>query len=102
MRRAGPDRCSTGPRGANLARAPPPDNVRRTPPPPGNPETQAIAARTPDPMTLDGTTPYVVGERPAYVIDPGPADPGHVAAVRAAAEERHGLGGVLLTHSHGD
>ena len=53
-------------------------------------------------MTLDGTNTYVVGERPAYVIDPGPADPGHVTAVRAAAEERHGLGGVLLTHSHGD
>ena len=53
-------------------------------------------------MTLEGTNTYVVGESPAYVIDPGPADEGHIAAVRAAAEERGGLAGVLLTHSHGD
>jgi glyoxylase-like metal-dependent hydrolase (beta-lactamase superfamily II) len=36
------------------------------------------------------------------VIDPGPDDAGHLEAVRAAAEERGGIGRVLLTHSHGD
>jgi glyoxylase-like metal-dependent hydrolase (beta-lactamase superfamily II) len=36
------------------------------------------------------------------VIDPGPDDAGHLNAVRAAAEERGGIGLVLLTHSHGD
>jgi glyoxylase-like metal-dependent hydrolase (beta-lactamase superfamily II) len=36
------------------------------------------------------------------VIDPGPDDDGHLEAVRAAAEERGGIGLVLLTHSHGD
>ncbi len=53
-------------------------------------------------MTLEGTNTYVLGEGPAYVIDPGPADEAHVAAVRAAAERRGGIGGVLLTHSHAD
>jgi glyoxylase-like metal-dependent hydrolase (beta-lactamase superfamily II) len=53
-------------------------------------------------MTLEGTNTYVVGEAPAYVIDPGPADEGHIASVRAAAQERGGVAGVLLTHSHGD
>ena len=53
-------------------------------------------------MTLEGTNSYVVGEGPAYVIDPGPADELHIAAVRAAAAQRGGIAGVLLTHSHGD
>jgi glyoxylase-like metal-dependent hydrolase (beta-lactamase superfamily II) len=53
-------------------------------------------------MTLEGTNSYVVGSDPAYVIDPGPEDADHVAALRDEAERRGGLGGVLLTHSHGD
>jgi glyoxylase-like metal-dependent hydrolase (beta-lactamase superfamily II) len=53
-------------------------------------------------MTLTGTNTYVVGDSPAYVIDPGPEDEGHVAAVRAEAERRGALGGILLTHSHDD
>jgi glyoxylase-like metal-dependent hydrolase (beta-lactamase superfamily II) len=54
-------------------------------------------------MTLEGTNTYVVGgEGRAYVIDPGPPDEGHLAAVRAAADERGGIEGVLLTHSHLD
>ena len=53
-------------------------------------------------MTLQGTNTYVVGHGPVYVIDPGPADELHIAAVRAAAAQRGGIAGVLLTHSHGD
>ena len=36
------------------------------------------------------------------MIDPGPADEGHIAAVRAEAERRGGIEGVVLTHSHLD
>jgi glyoxylase-like metal-dependent hydrolase (beta-lactamase superfamily II) len=36
------------------------------------------------------------------VIDPGPADAGHIDSVRAAAEARGGIGALLLTHSHPD
>jgi glyoxylase-like metal-dependent hydrolase (beta-lactamase superfamily II) len=53
-------------------------------------------------MTLEGTNTYLYGSDPALVIDPGPADEGHLAAVRTAAEARGGLGGILLTHSHSD
>ena len=61
-----------------------------------------FVAPNPGAMTLEGTNSYVVGADPAYVIDPGPDDAGHVAALREEAERRGGLGGVLLTHSHGD
>ena len=54
-------------------------------------------------MTLDGTNTYVVATGgAAYVIDPGPADERHLAAVREAAARRGGLAGLLLTHSHFD
>jgi glyoxylase-like metal-dependent hydrolase (beta-lactamase superfamily II) len=63
---------------------------------------ERILAPNPGPMTLEGTNTYVVGRDPAYVIDPGPADEGHIEAVRTAAEARGGIGAVLLTHGHGD
>jgi glyoxylase-like metal-dependent hydrolase (beta-lactamase superfamily II) len=53
-------------------------------------------------MTLEGTNTYVVGRDPAYVIDPGPAIDSHIEAIRAASDERGGIAGVLLTHSHAD
>jgi glyoxylase-like metal-dependent hydrolase (beta-lactamase superfamily II) len=53
-------------------------------------------------MTLEGTNTYVVGRAPAYVIDPGPADPAHLEAVRREAADRGGIAGILLTHSHAD
>lgn len=61
-----------------------------------------ILAPNPGPMTLEGTNTYLVGRDPVTVIDPGPADEGHLEAVRAAAEERGGIGTVLVTHSHED
>jgi glyoxylase-like metal-dependent hydrolase (beta-lactamase superfamily II) len=53
-------------------------------------------------MTLAGTNTYLYGSDPCTVIDPGPDDAGHLDAVRTVAEERGGIGLVLLTHSHGD
>jgi glyoxylase-like metal-dependent hydrolase (beta-lactamase superfamily II) len=53
-------------------------------------------------MTLSGTNTYLYGADPCVVIDPGPDDAGHLEAVRVVAEERGGIGLVLLTHSHGD
>jgi glyoxylase-like metal-dependent hydrolase (beta-lactamase superfamily II) len=65
-------------------------------------DVECLTAPNPGPMTLEGTNTYVVGRDPAAVIDPGPADPGHIEAIRAVAEARGGIGTVLLTHSHGD
>jgi glyoxylase-like metal-dependent hydrolase (beta-lactamase superfamily II) len=56
-----------------------------------------VTAPNPSPFTLDGTNTYVAS---GWVIDPGPADPGHMDAVLAAAGE--GVEGVVLTHSHAD
>jgi glyoxylase-like metal-dependent hydrolase (beta-lactamase superfamily II) len=56
-----------------------------------------IRAANPSALTLDGTNTYVVGR---WVVDPGPADPDHKRAVRAAA--RDGIEGIVLTHSHSD
>jgi glyoxylase-like metal-dependent hydrolase (beta-lactamase superfamily II) len=53
-------------------------------------------------MTGEGTNTYLYGSDPCAVIDPGPDIAEHLEAVRAAAEERGGIGAVLLTHSHGD
>ncbi|HEY5815298.1 MAG TPA: MBL fold metallo-hydrolase [Solirubrobacterales bacterium] len=53
-------------------------------------------------MTLAGTNTYLYGSDPCVVIDPGPDDAAHLKAVRIAAEDRGGIGVVLLTHSHGD
>jgi len=69
---------------------------------PGHPEILKLLAPNPGPMTLEGTNTYIYGEGPCTVIDPGPDDDGHVEALLAAAEERGGIGVVLLTHSHGD
>ena len=53
-------------------------------------------------MTLEGTNTYLYGADPCFVIDPGPADAGHVEAIVKAGEERGGIGAVLATHSHED
>ena len=57
-----------------------------------------VRADNPSPLTLDGTNTYVVG---TWVVDPGPADPLHLDAVRRAAGD-DGIDGVVLTHSHAD
>jgi glyoxylase-like metal-dependent hydrolase (beta-lactamase superfamily II) len=69
---------------------------------PGHPEIARIVAPNPGPMTLEGTNTYLYGADPCVAIDPGPDDAGHLRAVLAAAEERGGIGLVLLTHSHRD
>jgi glyoxylase-like metal-dependent hydrolase (beta-lactamase superfamily II) len=69
---------------------------------PGHSGILRLLADNPGPMTLTGTNTYLVGRDPCWVIDPGPEDDRHVAAVRSAIEERGGAAGVLLSHSHND
>ena len=61
-----------------------------------------VRADNPGPFTLTGTNTYVVGRDPCWIVDPGPALDGHVAAVLAEAERRGGVGGIALTHRHND
>ncbi|WP_309124847.1 MBL fold metallo-hydrolase [Kocuria sp.] len=63
--------------------------------------THRLTAPNPGPMTLDGTNSWLVGatgQEDAVVVDPGPADRGHLAALAAAG--RTVL--TLVTHRHGD
>src|SRR3954454_11704508 len=57
-----------------------------------------IRAANPSPLTLDGTNTYLVR---GWVVDPGPADPAHLDAIVAAADES-GIEGIVLTHGHSD
>ena len=65
-----------------------------------------VLAPNPSGMTLDGTNTYLVGEPgsgQAVVVDPGPPDPAHLAAVEAAAAARGArVVALLVTHHHGD
>ncbi len=65
-----------------------------------------VLAPNPSPMTLDGTNTHLVGEPgsgQAVVVDPGPDDPRHLAAVEAALAARDArVVAVLVTHHHAD
>jgi glyoxylase-like metal-dependent hydrolase (beta-lactamase superfamily II) len=61
-----------------------------------------LRAPNPGPLTLSGTNTWVVGRRPAWIVDPGPLIKTHLERLFAAIEGRGGLGGVALTHDHDD
>jgi glyoxylase-like metal-dependent hydrolase (beta-lactamase superfamily II) len=58
-----------------------------------------VLADNPGPFTLEGTNTWIVGERPSLVIDPGPEDDRHLAAV---AREAGDVAAILVTHAHPD
>jgi glyoxylase-like metal-dependent hydrolase (beta-lactamase superfamily II) len=65
---------------------------------PGHPEIARFVAPNPSAMTLDGTNSYVVGSDPAYVIDPGPDDAGHIQLRLRRAGANPQI--AFLTQSH--
>jgi glyoxylase-like metal-dependent hydrolase (beta-lactamase superfamily II) len=65
-------------------------------------DVELVRAENPSLLTLTGTNTWVVGREPAWVVDPGPALADHQARLSWAVERRGGLGGVTLTHDHGD
>jgi glyoxylase-like metal-dependent hydrolase (beta-lactamase superfamily II) len=63
------------------------------------PYVEHVLAPNPGPMTLEGTNSYLLrGDRGAVVIDPGPADADHLAALASYGPVLL----VLLTHGHSD
>ena len=66
-----------------------------------SPHLQTVLAPNPGPMTLDGTNTYLVrsGDH-TVVVDPGPDDAAHVAAVLEHTGGRVDL--ILVTHRHHD
>lgn len=70
-----------------------------------SPLIQRVIANNPGPFTFTGTGTYIVG-RPdpgagVAVIDPGPLDDAHMAALLAAVAGRR-VSHVLVTHTHRD
>ena len=66
-----------------------------------SPLVRRLVARNASPFTFTGTCSYIVGEGEVAIVDPGPADEAHVAALLAAvAGER--VSQIVVTHSHRD
>jgi len=66
-----------------------------------SPLVQRVTCENPSKFTFTGTGTYIVGDENVAVIDPGPAEIGHVDALVAALEGRN-VTHLLVTHTHGD
>lgn len=65
------------------------------------PLVRRVLAGNPSPFTYQGTQTYIVGRDQVAVIDPGPDDADHVAALLdAVAGER--VAAIICTHTHRD
>lgn len=60
-----------------------------------------VLAPNPSPFTNTGTQTHLVGTTDLAVIDPGPDDPGHVAALVRAIAGRP-VAAIVITHTHRD
>lgn len=66
-----------------------------------SPRLRRVVAQNPGPFTYTGTGTYIVGRGVVAVIDPGPADPAHLAALKLALDGET-VSHVLVTHHHMD
>ena len=60
-----------------------------------------LIANNGGPFTFTGTCSYIVGRGEVAVIDPGPADSRHIAAIMAAVKGET-VRQILVTHTHRD
>ena len=78
----------------------------RAPPPSGetvrlSPLVRRRIAPNGGPFTATGTCSYLVGDEAVAIIDPGPADEAHIAALVAACAGAP-VTAILVTHTHRD
>lgn len=66
-----------------------------------SPLVRRILCDNPGPFTFKGTVTYVVGKDRVAIIDPGPDDPRHIAAVLEAVKGET-VEAILVTHTHRD
>lgn len=66
-----------------------------------SPLVRRVIAPNKGPFTFTGTCTYIVGEGSVAVIDPGPDDASHVAALLAALRFET-VETILITHTHRD
>ena len=67
-----------------------------------NPDLRLVRAPNPSAMTERGTNTWIVGRGAVAVIDPGPADEAHLAAILAALGPSERVSHILVTHAHAD
>jgi glyoxylase-like metal-dependent hydrolase (beta-lactamase superfamily II) len=65
------------------------------------PGVRAIVANNPGPFTFKGTVSYIIGRGKVAVLDPGPDDDAHVAALLDAVRGET-LTNIFVTHTHRD
>jgi glyoxylase-like metal-dependent hydrolase (beta-lactamase superfamily II) len=65
------------------------------------PGLRRIVANNPGPFTYFGTNTYVVGAGEVAILDPGPADAAHIAAIRDAVKGER-VSHILVSHTHLD
>lgn len=66
------------------------------------PDLRRVLAPNPSPMTFWGTNTYLLGRNDLAVIDPGPDDSEHLAAILNAVEPGQRISHIFVTHSHLD
>lgn len=67
-----------------------------------DPPIRPLLAPNPSPLTGAGTNTWIVGATALAVIDPGPDDDAHLAAILDAARPGQHISHILVTHAHRD
>lgn len=62
---------------------------------------QMVLAPNSGPMTHWGTNSYIIGDKAVAIVDPGPADAEHLAALMEVVGKRE-VSHILVTHAHAD
>ncbi len=73
-----------------------PDKVRQV-----APGVRAMVANNPGPFTFKGTMSYIIGRGKVAILDPGPDDEAHIAALLDAVRGET-VSHIFVTHTHRD
>ena len=65
------------------------------------PGLRRLLCNNPSPFTFKGTVSYIVGQGNVAIIDPGPDDPAHIAALLDAVRGES-VTHIFVTHTHRD
>ena len=65
------------------------------------PGVRAVVANNPGPFTFKGTVSYIIGRGKVAILDPGPDDDAHIAALLDAVRGET-VAGIFVTHTHRD
>ena len=73
-----------------------PERVREV-----TPQVRAVVAGNPGPFTFKGTMSYIIGRGKVAILDPGPDDDAHIAALLGAVRGET-VTHIFVTHTHRD